>query len=123
MIDDEFIRSTLDELRQLADETKQELSGFRAESHRDLGSIHQYINDINVTQARQQIILEEHIRRTEANEQMVAMAKKQYDEDIRVLHTKISPIEKHVAMWGGAGKFWPLLVHWQALLQPCINYL
>lgn len=51
------------------------------------------LDNIDKTLVRQQAILEEHQRRSIANE-----------ENVKLLRDEIKPIDKHVAMMNGAGK-------------------
>lgn len=55
--------------------------------------IQQDVNSLKVTAAQQQTILDEHMRRTEANEKALELAQQ-----------RLTPLEHHVTMWGGVGK-------------------
>lgn len=104
MTNDEFMKSILKKLNESTDDARKELSEFRAESRRDLINIRANLADSNLIQVRQQAILEDHIRRTEVNEEELALLKIRQAEDIKILSAKIEPLEEHVFMWAGAGK-------------------
>ena len=92
--DEAFIDSILERIDASTHEIRGEMTAMR-----------QDISAITVLTAKQQGILETHIRRTELAEAAIkqtadaaALARAQLD-------SRIVPIEAHVAMWGGAGKF------------------
>lgn len=58
-----------------------------------LDQVSDRVGHIDVTLARQATILEEHQRRSLANEESVDLVRRELD-----------PLKKHVAAWAGAGK-------------------
>lgn len=60
---------------------------------RNITDIHKDVSELKHTTIKQQAILDEHIRRTEVNEEAVKQAS-----------ARIKPLEVHVNMWGGIGK-------------------
>lgn len=51
------------------------------------------VDELKLTAAEQQIILAEHIRRTEANEAL-----------LEAYEARVKPLEDHISMWAGAWK-------------------
>jgi len=76
----------LNRVESLHDGLKDELTGIR----RDIHGIH-------TVQIKQQVILEEHIKRTKNNEDHLDLLREQHDKDVE-------PLQQHVAMWSGASK-------------------
>lgn len=70
----------------------------------ELQGIRKDISSINVTAAKHQAILEEHMRRTEANEAALKIIEETHAAKLGLVEDRIKPIEAHIAMWGGAGK-------------------
>lgn len=62
------------------------------------------LNAIKGVQAEQHLILQEHMRRTAANEAILAVVKETQDDQRKFFTTEIEPLKKHVNMWGGVGK-------------------
>lgn len=60
--------------------------------------INSNITQLTATAAAQQVSLEEHMRRTEANE-----------KHLELIESRVSPLEAHVSMWAGAGKVLAIL--------------
>lgn len=79
---EDLLQAALDKIEKSTDETRTELQEMR----KDMSSLAS-------TGVKHQAILEEHIRRTEANEKALEM-----------MGSRIAPLEKHVWMWGGVGK-------------------
>lgn len=59
----------------------------------DMISLRKDLSSLAHISAKQQAILEEHIRRTEINE-----------EALKATNARLVPIEAHVQMWSGVGK-------------------
>lgn len=51
------------------------------------------VTELTATAAAQQVSLEEHMRRTEANE-----------KHLEHIQSRVLPLEEHISMWAGAGK-------------------
>jgi hypothetical protein len=86
---DELMKLILDRINDTHREMKEDISCLR----KDVSCIGEDIAAINVTIAKQQVNIEEHIRRTELAE-----------EAIKNITGRIVPIEKYVSAWGGVGK-------------------
>lgn len=63
------------------------------------------IDSVDVTLGKQSIILEEHTRRSLANEQQVELLKKKMEADKKDILEDAKPIHQHVHMINGAFKF------------------
>ena len=59
----------------------------------NVSKINEHLGNLDVTAAKQQVTLDDHIARTEVAE-----------ANLELISSRIDPIEKHVAMWAGAGK-------------------
>lgn len=108
---DDIMKILLDKIQENHEEAKESF----AELRRNLGSVKDDISSINLTSARQQMSLEEHMRRTEANEKALQLLEEKNHKDVESLGSRVVPLERHVAMWGGAGKLIALLATVSAL--------
>lgn len=68
------------------------------ELRNDMKSVKEDIHEIKITNVQHKGILDEHIRRTEINEKHIA-----------TVSDRLVPIERHTAMWAGAGKLVAIL--------------
>jgi len=104
MKNEDIMKAILERIHESAEDTRKEMIEFRQEIRGDLRHVRDRMSNIDSTQVKQQVILEEHIRRTEVNERALELMRDNHSSDINKLNTKIEPLEKHVAMWGGVGK-------------------
>lgn len=70
----------------------------------DLAEMRQSLASLDRTATRQQVILEEHMRRTAANEAILANHMADDSIGFAAIADQLKPIERHIAMWAGAGK-------------------
>jgi len=63
------------------------------QTHNELTDIRKSVGSLAETAVEHNVILEEHIRRTEVNE-----------NNLRLLEERFAPVERHISMWAGAGK-------------------
>lgn len=59
---------------------------------------------IKAVASAQQQILEEHMRRTAANEKSLGILTEAYHTMSKYIKEELEPLKRHVNMWGGAGK-------------------
>jgi len=76
----------------------------------DVDDMRKSINSLSITAGKQQVILEEHIRRTEVNEQALKLMEEGHERELDNLNSRVLPLEKHTAMWAGAAKVGAVLV-------------
>lgn len=94
----DIIQRMLESITKNLDEVRSEDIAAHKDISENFSSINKHIANIDVTQAKQNVVLEEHIRRTELAEKSI--------EDVQ---KRIAPIEKHISMWAGAGKLLAIL--------------
>ncbi len=78
--------------------------------HTEMVAMRQDVSLLQNISAKQQGILETHIKRTELAE---AAIKHTADEAVKsrdILDGRITPLEAHVSMWAGAGKLFATLI-------------
>jgi hypothetical protein len=123
MTTDELMKAILDKLDQVASDSKRDLADFRHETKNDFNTVRTTMTEMAVTQAKQQVILEEHIRRTEINEEELELHKKTHQTDIKDVHEKIEPLTKNIAMWAGAGKVLAVMTSLAAIAAAVVKIL
>lgn len=90
-------------LEQISKTTADTQSGIK-EMRNEFKEMRSEFADMRVTQGEQKQILDEHIRRTEQNEQMIQKNKEETDERFDKITVEIAPLKTHVAMWNGVSK-------------------
>lgn len=70
----------------------------------DIKEIKETLHGLHIVSEKQQVILDEHIRRTEANERALELLSNKHLEVEQSIVNRLIPLEKHVSMWAGAGK-------------------
>ncbi len=85
----EFIEKQVNEVRRDTSEIRRDMSTMRAD-----------VSLMSKEQTRHSILLDEHMRRTEAAEGNLKILKEQHEKNV----DRIKPLELHVARWAGAGK-------------------
>lgn len=96
-MDDSTPKDVLERIERKVDE-------MRKEYREDMKELRAEVKQSNTTQVRQQSILEEHIRRTEANEKQIVLNKEYNDEQIEMIREEIKPLKTNSTMWLGAAK-------------------
>lgn len=69
------------------------------------------VTTLTATAAAQQAILDEHMRRTEANE-----------KQLELFESRVHPLETHVSMWAGAGKVLAILGVLASIVGACYKF-
>lgn len=90
---DTLVKTILDRIDKVTDETRTEMGEMRKD-----------VSSLANTATKQQAILEEHIRRTEANEKAVNVLTDKHLVDINDIGSRLKPLEAHISMWAGAWK-------------------
>lgn len=67
------------------------------------------LSHIKKVQSEQHNILQEHMRRTAANEAILEVVRTTQSEQVEFFKEEIEPLKKHVNMWSGAGKVLAIL--------------
>ena len=70
----------------------------------EVKSVGERISKVDVTLTRQQVILEDHIKRTELQEKALADHRELDASLFEKLGNRVKPLEIQSAMWAGAGK-------------------
>jgi hypothetical protein len=68
--------------------------------HRDMATIKEDVSNINVTNAEHKAILDEHMRRTEVNEQTLELLRSRREEDVAILYKELQPVKSQMAFFG-----------------------
>lgn len=110
-MDYKLMITILEEIKDNQKETVKKVDDLRQEVRDDITEVRREQRDLNKAQAdhnsilaRQQVILEEHMRRTATNEEQLQLQRELVEQNVQELRTEISPLKTHVAMWGGAAK-------------------
>jgi hypothetical protein len=73
-------------------------------NNQKLGLISEKMSELAAVAIEQKGILEEHIRRSEANERLVEISLNKAEDLKKKLEDRIMPLEKQAMMWAGVGK-------------------
>lgn len=70
----------------------------------DVKELKASVNELEATSREHKAILDEHMRRTAAAEENIELLRLRDEKRDEEVEDRIKPLEKHVAMWAGAGK-------------------
>lgn len=101
----------------------EQLAKGMSDTQSDIKEILREVAEVKNTQVKQEAVLEEHIRRTEANERHLELAKSESDRRFTVMAEEMKPLKTHVAMWGGAGKVVTILGVLAGIIGAAIKFL
>lgn len=83
----------LNRVDKATDSIKSELSAVRGD-----------IGEMKITSAKHQVVLEEHMRRTDAAEAALRLLEERHEIQVDTLAKRVQPLEQHVALWSTFGK-------------------
>lgn len=98
------------------DNIENKLDGSIDEMKSDIKVIGVRLNSLDITSHKQNVALEEHMRRTDLLEQATAKLHTNDSAVQKSLSDRIVPLEQNVAMWAGAGKLIAVLTGLAALI-------
>jgi len=75
------------------------------ETKSDIRDIKEKLNSLDLTSKEHKLILDDHIRRTEQNEELIQSHRHMQES----LANRIVPLERNTAMWAGAAKVFTIL--------------
>ena len=90
---DTLVKEILEKIDKVTDETRKEMVEMRKD-----------VSSLANTAVEQQVILKEHMRRTEANEASLKILADTHAINAEKISNRIAPLEAHISMWAGAWK-------------------